>query len=97
MLILIVVDTKKVEVSCTQRTVTYWGIENRGMKYKLKVLCQKCGERGQPGGIVVKFMHSASVVQGSQIWILGADLHTTQQAMLRWRPKCRVEEDWHRC
>ena len=33
--------------------------------------------QGQPSGIVVKFMHSTSVAWGSQVWILGMDLHTT--------------------
>ena len=53
--------------------------------------------RGQPGGIVVKFAHSASVAQGSQVWILGADLHTTHQAVLWWHPTYKIEEYWHRC
>ena len=29
--------------------------------------------RGQPGGIVVKFTHSTSAAQDSQVWITGAD------------------------
>ena len=29
-----------------------------------------------PGGVVVKFVHSALVAQGSWVWIPGADLHT---------------------
>ena len=31
---------------------------------------------GWPSGIVVKFMCSASVAQGSQVQIAGTDLHT---------------------
>ena len=51
----------------------------------------------QSGGIVVKFACSAAAAQGSRIWILGMDLHTTQQAMLWRQPKYKIEEDWHRC
>ena len=53
--------------------------------------------RGQPGGAVVKFVHSASVAQGLWVQITGADLHTTCQAMLWWHPTYKIEEDWHRC
>ena len=38
--------------------------------------------RGQFGGIVFKFPHSASVAQGSLFQIPGMDLQTTHQAML---------------
>ena len=31
---------------------------------------------GWPGGIVVKFEHSASAAQGSLVWIPGVDLCT---------------------
>src|SRR3712207_7849791 len=41
--------------------------------------------------LVVKFTCSSSVVQGSPVWILGTDLHTTRQAMLWWHPT-RSEE-----
>ena len=41
-------------------------------------------ERGWPGGVVVKFVHSTLVTQGSPAWILGIDLHTTNQAILWW-------------
>ena len=34
---------------------------------------------GQPNGIVVKFAHSASAAQGSQVWIPGVDLHDVCQ------------------
>ena len=37
---------------------------------------------GQPGGKVVKLMHSASVILGSLVWIPGMDLRTAYQAML---------------
>ena len=46
---------------------------------------------------MVNFACSALAAQGSQVWIPGADLHTTYQAML-WRcPMYRVEEDGHQC
>ena len=57
----------------------------------------KMGNWGWPSGVVVKFMHFASVAQGSQVQILGTDLHTTHQAMMRWHPTYKTEEDWHRC
>ena len=41
---------------------------------------------GRPRGVVVKFACSASVAQGSQIWIPGEDLHTAHQTMLWWCP-----------
>ena len=44
---------------------------------------------GQPGGTVVKFTRSASAVQGSPVWISGADLCTACQAML-WQA-CHVK------
>ena len=53
--------------------------------------------RGQPSGIVVKFMHSASAAQGSWVQIWGTDLHTICQAVLWWHPTYEIEEDWHRC
>ena len=51
---------------------------------------------GQPGGVVVKFVCSALVAQGSQVQILGTDL------ALLVKPCCssiphKIEEDWHRC
>ena len=57
----------------------------------------KSKKRGQPGGIVVAFAHSASAAQGSYVRIPGADLHTVHQAMLWWGPTYKVEEGWHRC
>ena len=47
-------------------------------------------------GLVVKFTHSSSAAQGSQVQILGIDLHTTHQAMLWQHPIHKMEEDWHR-
>ena len=40
---------------------------------------------------------SASVAQGLQVWILGADLHIAHQAMLWWQPTYKIEEDEQRC
>ena len=42
--------------------------------------------RGQPGGVVVGFLHSSSAAWGSLVQILGTDLHTAYQAMLGWCP-----------
>ena len=53
--------------------------------------------RGQPSGVVVKFVRSPSLAQGSWIQILGADLHTTHQIMLWQCPIPKIEDDWHRC
>ena len=39
-------------------------------------------QRGQPGGVVVKFVHCALAAHSWQVQILGVDLHTTYQAML---------------
>ena len=57
----------------------------------------KMESRGQPSGIVVNFVHTASAAQGSQVRIPGTDLHTVHQAMLWWHPMYKIEEDWHRC
>ena len=38
--------------------------------------------RGQPGGAVVKFTHSALAARGSPVQIAGADLHAAYQAVL---------------
>ena len=59
---------------------------------KKKVFCW-----GWPGGIVIRFAYSTLVAWGSQIQILGTDLHTAHQAVL-WRcPTYKIEEDWNRC
>ena len=52
-------------------------------------------QRGQPGGMVVKFTHSTSGTQGSQAQMLGVDLATLI------KPRCgsvphEAEGDWHR-
>ena len=65
--------------------------------FSLINLCHIKIFEGQPGGVVVKFMHSASAAQGLQVQILSFDLHTTHQAMLWQRPTYKVEKDWHRC
>ena len=52
---------------------------------------------GQPGGVVVKFVHSALAAQGSQAQTPGMDLHSAQEAMLWQHPTYKIEEDWHRC
>ena len=46
---------------------------------------------GWPGGIAVKFVHSASVAQSSPVWIPGADLRTPliKPCCGRWPPKLR--------
>src|SRR3712207_1341939 len=46
---------------------------------------------------VVKFVHSALVDWGSQIWFLGVDLYTAHQAMLLLHPTYKIAEDCHRC
>ena len=42
--------------------------------------------RGPPGGVVVEFTGSTLVAQGSQVQILGMDLHIAHQAMLWQHP-----------
>ena len=64
-----------------------------GKKKKHKIRWQ----RGRPGGVVVKFMHSSSAAQGLQTWILGADLYTAHQTTLWQHPSYKIEEDWQRC
>ena len=60
-------------------------------------MTQKSEIGGWPGGVVVKFAHSASAARGSQVWIQGADLYIVCQAILCWCPTYKIEEDWHRC
>ena len=48
---------------------------------------------GQPGGVMVKFVHSVVVAQGSRVQIPGIDLHAAPQAMLWQHPKYKIEED----
>ena len=53
--------------------------------------------RGQPHGVVVKFICSTLVAGGSLVQIPGVDPPTTHQAML-WRcPTDKTGEDWRRC
>ena len=53
--------------------------------------------RGQPSGVAIKFVWSASAAQGLLVGIPGADLHTA------FKPCCgrcltyKIEEDEHRC
>ena len=52
--------------------------------------------RRWPGGVVVRFVHSASVARGSQVQVPGTDL------ALLVKPCCggiphEMEGDWHRC
>ena len=66
--------------------------------YQLITAYEKAGNfGGQPGGVGVKSTSSTLVAQGSRVWILGVDLHTTHQAMVWWHPTYKTEEDWHRC
>ena len=51
----------------------------------------------QPCGTVVKSVHSALAAGGLQVWILGADLWTAQQAILWRHPTHKIEEDGHQC
>ena len=64
------------------------GIEKWGMNHQTYL------RKGPGGGVVVKFAHSASAAQGSQVQIPGADLCTTHQAMLWQHPTYKTEEDW---
>ena len=43
---------------------------------------------------MVKFTRSTSVARGSQVQILGVNLHTAHQAMLWQGPTHKIEEDW---
>ena len=52
---------------------------------------------GQPGGTVVKCVRSASVAQGSQVRILGADMTLLGMPCCGRRPTYKVEEDGHGC
>ena len=52
---------------------------------------------GWPGGVMVKFTHSALAAQGSQVQTPGTDLHTIHQAMMCWCPTYTTEEHRHRC
>ena len=51
---------------------------------------------GLASGTVVKLACSASAAWGSQVWILGVDLHAAHQAILRQHPTRNIEEDCNR-
>ena len=53
--------------------------------------------RGPPGGAAVKFAPSASVVQGSQVRIPGADMALLDKPCCGRHPTHKVEEDGHGC
>ena len=67
----------------------FYTLTMKQQKEKLRTQSQ-----GWPSGIVVKFARSASAAWGLQLWILGADLCTTQ-AMLWQHPTQKIEEVWH--
>ena len=46
---------------------------------------------------MVKRAHSASVAQGSPVWILGVDMAPLDKPCCGTRPMDRVEEDGHGC
>ena len=58
---------------------------------------RKSEGRDWPNGVVVKFAHSTSAAQGSQVQIPGVDLCTAFQAILWWHTIYRIEENYHRC
>ena len=62
-----------------------------GLERKSKILTW-----GLPGGLVVKFPHSALETQGSQVQIPGTDLAPLIKQCCGSIPY-KVEEDWHRC
>src|SRR3712207_9052226 len=66
----------------------------RSAKYRFYHYLKKKISWGQPRGVLVKFMCSASVAWGSLVWIPGAHLHTAHQAMLWQHPTYKIEEDW---
>ena len=49
---------------------------------------------GWPSGVVVKFVRSTLAAWSLQVCILGADPHTTHQAVLLQHPTYKTEEDW---
>ena len=53
--------------------------------------------RGEPSGVVVKFVCSNLVAWGLQFRIPGMDLCTDQQAMVWLHLIYKIEEDCHRC
>ena len=63
----------------------------------ISILLKKKKSRGWPSGVVVKFVHSASVARGLWVQILGVDINTSHQVMLWQHPTYKIEEDQHRC
>ena len=53
--------------------------------------------RGQPGGAVVKCTSSASVVWGSLVQLLDADMAPLLKPCCGSCPTCKAEEDGHGC
>ena len=53
--------------------------------------------RGWPSGAAVKCARSASVAQGSPVWIPGADMAPLGMLCCVRRPTYKVEEDRHGC
>ena len=51
----------------------------------------------QPDGAAVKCTHSASVAQGTAVWILGEDMALLGQPCCGRRPTNNIEEDGHGC
>ena len=51
----------------------------------------------QARGAVVMFAFSASVAQGSPVWILSADMALLIEPCCGRHPTCKVEEDGHGC
>ena len=72
---------KRVSIVC------YFLYEKRGCKEMY---------RGRLGGVLVKFVHSASVVWGLQVWIPGMDLAPLIKPHYGGISH-KIEEDWHRC
>ena len=46
---------------------------------------------------MVKFVHSTSAAQGSQVQNPGTDLQAAHQAMLWQWATDKIDKDWHRC
>ena len=53
------------------------------------------GERGQPGGAVIKFARYTLVAQGSPAWIPGVDMAPLVKPYCGRCPTYKVEEDEH--
>ena len=83
-------DTRLFYEQITENTLIF-RVQTNSLFFKQR------GVWGWPGSIVVTFTCSALVAQGLWLWIPGADLHTTHQAMLWQHPSDKIEEDWHRC